>query len=276
MIVAAVLIVVGVAIAATKMFADAAPPAARSSGAPASLPATSSASPAAARPSCAELVVPAYFDANYWAKASATRPAPADMILDLPNGVGAGTAPDPNFQSLVRQAQSAGITILGYSSTVNGARPVADVEADVRHYKAWYGVTRMFLDRVSGDPAQLGYYRQLSDYIHQQDPGLTVWLNPGTFPDQGYMSVGDVVMVFEGTYAQYLTLDVPTWTDGYPASRFAHTIYATPGAVLANTLKLAAARRAGHVYVTDLVGSNPYQALPSYWARESAASCANA
>lgn len=270
MLMAGLLIVVGVAVSATanKLFAGSGP-AARSS-------ATPSVSPAAVRPSCPDLVVPAYFDANYWTRASATRPAPADMILDLPNGVGAGTAPDPAFQSLVRQAKSAGITILGYSSTVDGARPVADVEADVRHYKAWYGVTQMFLDRVSGAPAQFGYYQRISGYIHQQDPGLSVWMNPGDYPDQSYMSIGDVVMVFEGTYAQYLTLAVPKWAGGYPAARFAHTIYATPGTVLTNALSMAADRGAGHVYVTDLVGGNPYQALPSYWARESAASCGRA
>jgi hypothetical protein len=148
-----VLLALGVATAATKLLADAAP---------------------ATRASCVDLVVPAYFAANYWAQAASTKPAPANMILDLPNGVGAGTAPDPSFQALVRQAKAADITILGYSSTVDGARPMADVKADVRHYKDWYGVTGIFLDRVSGDPAHFGYYRQLSEYIHQQDPGPSV------------------------------------------------------------------------------------------------------
>jgi hypothetical protein len=75
-------------------------------------------------------------------------------------------------------------------------------------------------------------------------------------------------MVFEGTYAQYLTLQVPSWVDSYPASRFAHTIYATSPADLANALKLATSRRGGHVYVTDGSGANPYAGLPSYWSRE--------
>jgi hypothetical protein len=123
---------------------------------------------------------------------------------------------------------------------------------------------------VSGKPQQLGYYRQLAAYIHAAHRGAQVWLNPGDYPDQAYMAVGDVVMVFEGSYAEYLTDSVPGWAARYPAARFAQTIYAAPGAVLGDTLRLAQRRGAGHVYVTDLVGSNPYQGLPSYWQAEAA------
>jgi hypothetical protein len=216
---------------------------------------------------CEHLAVPAYFSPPYWETVIDSKDAPADMILDV-NGVGAGTAPDPQLQTLVRQATQAGITVLGYSSTVDGQRPAAQVESDVRDYAAWYGVTSIFLDRVSGKPQQLGYYTQLADYIHRAHRGAQVWLNPGVYPDQRYMSIGDVVMVFEGTYAQYLTDSVPSWASHYAADRFAQTIYATPGAVLGNTLQMAQRRKAGYVYVTDLVGSDPYQGLPSYWRAE--------
>jgi hypothetical protein len=266
----AVLIALGVAIAATKLFAHAAPPA------PAASPTSPTPAASAARSSCADLVVPAYFAANYWAQASGTRPPPADMILDPATGLGAGTTPDPGFQTLVRQAKSAGITILGYSSTADGARPAGDVEADARHYRDWYGVTHVFLDRVSGDPAQSGYYQGLAGYIHQLDGPGSVWLNPGVYPDQGYMAIGDVVMVFEGTYPQYQALQVPGWAASYPASKFAHTVYATPAADLASALGLAASRHALHVYVTDGTGGNPYAALPGYWSREAAGGCGGA
>jgi hypothetical protein len=217
---------------------------------------------------CPQLVVPAYFYSSaVWTQAADSQPAPSNIILDI-SGVGAGNAPEAHFQAVAEQAQVAGETVLGYISTVDGQRPVAQVEAEVRNYKAWYGVTNIFLDRVSGQPQQLAYYQQLVNYIHEFDAGSSVWLNPGDFPDQQYMSIGNVVMVFEGTYAQYVTLQMPSWVDQYPASKFAHTIYATSGADLANALKLAASRRGGHVYVTDGSGANPYAGLPSYWSRE--------
>jgi hypothetical protein len=219
---------------------------------------------------CEQLNVPAYFTAPYWEEAIKSEHKPADMILNI-NGVGAGSAPDADLQYEVKRAQAAGITVLGYSSTADGQRPAAQVEADVRDYAAWYGVTSIFLDRVTGTAQQFSYYSQLAAYIHGANPGAKVWLNPGVYPaDQNYMSIGDVVMVFEGTYAQYLDAQVPGWALSFPAGRFADTIYATPAPVLVTALNMAQERNATHVYVTDLVGSNPYQGLPSYWATEDA------
>jgi hypothetical protein len=229
--------------------------------------------PAAAR-YCRQLVVPAYFYSSaVWAQADGTRPAPSDMILDI-SGVGAGDAPQAHFTAVVRQARARGVTVLGYISTVDGQRPLGQVEAEVRNYSRWYGVTSIFLDRVSGVPPQVAYYRSLVRYIHRSSPGSSVWLNPGDVPDRDYMSIGDVVMVFEGTYSQYLGLRLPGWVRGYPASKFAHTIYAAPGRDLVSALRLATSRRAGHVYVTDRSGDNPYDGLPSYWSREASAASA--
>jgi Spherulation-specific family 4 len=218
---------------------------------------------------CEQLAVPAYFTAPYWIEAIQSKHPPADMILDI-TGVGAGTAPDAAMLYLVKKAQAAGVTVLGYSSTADGQRPIAQVEADVRNYASWYGVTSIFLDRVSGQSGQFSYYKQLADYIHAAHPGDQVWMNPGVYPDQDYMSIGDVVLVSEGTYAQYLAVKVPSWAIDYPAARFAVTIFATPKAALANALNTAEQRAAGHIFVTDLVGSNPYQGLPSYWSTEDA------
>jgi hypothetical protein len=218
---------------------------------------------------CEQLVVPAYFSAPYWIKAIQSKHPPADMILDI-SGVGAGSAPEASMLYLVKKAQAAGVTVLGYSSTADGQRPISQVEADVRDYASWYGVTSIFLDRVSGRSGQFSYYKALADYIHAAHPGDQVWMNPGVFPDQDYMSIGDVMLVFEGTYAQYLKVQVPSWASYYPAARFLHTIYATPKSALASALETAGQRGAGHIYVTDLVGSNPYQGLPSYWSAEDA------
>jgi hypothetical protein len=223
---------------------------------------------------CRQLVIPAYFYSSaIWAQTAGSKPVPSDIILDI-SGLGAGNGPQSHFQALVRQAKAAGATILGYISTVDGQRPVAQVETEARNYKAWYGVTSIFLDRVSGQPGQIAYYRQLVNYIHHFDARSSVWLNPGDYPDPEYMSIGNVVMVFEGTYAQYVALQVPSWVGRYPASKFAHTIYATPSSDLLNALKLATGRRGGHVYVTDGSGANPYAGLPSYWSREDSAASA--
>jgi hypothetical protein len=252
--------------------------AASKTASPAASPASSAGRSAGAAVStgkyCGQLVIPAYFYSSaLWTQAAESKPAPSNIILDI-SGLGAGNEPQPHFQAVVRQAKVAGVKLLGYISTVDGQRPAAQVETEVRNYKAWYGVTSIFLDRVSGEPQQANYYRQLASYIHRFDAKSSVWFNPGEFPAQEYMSMADVVMVFEGSYAQYTTLQLPSWVDKYPASKFAHTIYATPGADLSNAFKLATSRRAGHLYVTDESGSNPYAGLPGYWSDEDSAASA--
>ncbi len=221
---------------------------------------------------CQKAFVPAYFDEGTWSQATDTKPAPSAMILNPATGLGAGSAPNPAFQSAVKQARAAGTAILGYSSTDSGQRPIAQIEADVRNYKAWYRVTGIFLDSVNGVTSELPYYEQLSSYIHRVIPGSSVWLNPGIYPDQQYMSVGNVVMVFEGTYAQYRDIQVPSWAHDFPATRFANTIYGASSTSQADSaISLSRSRNAGYVYVTNLAGSNPYDALPSYWSSEDSA-----
>ena len=222
--------------------------------------------------------VPAYFYPGAgWTRAINSRPPPRLMILDV-TSTGAGRAPDRAYQAAVRRARAAGITILGYTATSYGHRPAAAVRADVRHYRSWYHVAGVFLDEVSAGPAGVGYYRQIAGYVRAADPRAVVMLNPGTYPARQYMSLGAIVVVFEGSYASYLRLHVPGWTSRYPSGRFAAAIYATPGARLASALALSARRRAGYVYVTASAGPNPYGSLPGYWPSEDsiiAAACAS-
>ena len=235
-------------------------------GAPALAPA------AAAAASCQRSFVPAYpWSSAFWTRAIDSRPAPGVMILNV-TGMGAGNAPVPHFQALVRKAHAAGVSVLGYSSTEYGQRPAGAVEADARHYKAWYKVNGMFLDLTANARSGLAYYRALATYIRAAIPRSVIWLNVGAYPARGYMSVGNVVVAFEGSYASYRGLAVPAWTAHYKAARFADVIYATPRSDLASAVSLARHRRTGHLYVTSLPGSpDPYSALPGYWTREVAA-----
>ena len=233
--------------------------------------------PGATKPACQSVVVPAYFSPSAgWTRADDTRPVPRLMILDI-SGIGAGTSPERKFQVAVRRAQAAGIEVMGYSATDYGQRPVASVEADVRNYAAWYHVTDMFLDESASSSSQLSYYRGLTDYIRRMSPGSTIMLNPGTYPDRQYMSIGDIVMVYENSYANFPGLQVPGWVRDYPATSFAFSIYATPVNRLAATIALSRQRHAGYVYVTDGEPPDPYSSLPGYWSSENsiiAAACA--
>ena len=80
------------------------------------------------------------------------------MILDITSS-GAGSAPDRAYAAAVARAQAAGIQVLGYASTDYARRPAAAVEADVRHYRAWYNVTGIFLDEAATGAGKISYYR---------------------------------------------------------------------------------------------------------------------
>jgi hypothetical protein len=219
-------------------------------------------------PSCQQSLVPAYFyPGSDWSQAIASRPPPGVMIVDITSS-GAGIAPNRIYQVTLKHARAAGITLAGYVNTDYGHRPVTAVEADVRHYRSWYGVTSIFLDEVASGPSGLPYYRQLARYIHAAVPGSKVVLNPGTYPDEGYLSVGDIVMVYENTYADYLRLRVPGWVHKFPAGKFAYAVYGAGQDQLARVIALALSRHAGYVYVTSGSGTNPYGSLPSYWRAE--------
>jgi hypothetical protein len=236
---------------------------------PSTSPGQSGSSPGSSTASaCQSTFVPAYFYSSAtWAQAIDTRPNPAVMLLNVDNGV--GTRPLSHFQTLVTQAHHAGITVLGYSSTNYGQRAVSSVETEVREYKSWYGVNGIFLDLTQGTPGEFSYYRTLATFIRSTIPNGIVWLNPGDYPAPRFMSIANVVMVFEGPYSVYLSDQVPSWVSQYSPSQFAHVIYETPASDLASAVSLSRERRAGHLFVTDLSGSgNPYGALPSYWSQE--------
>ena len=225
--------------------------------------------PGSPRKPCQAAFVPAFFSPAGWTRAVSGQNVPGTMILDITTS-GAGSAPDPAFQAAVKKARAAGVTVLGYANTSFGARPAAAVEQDVKNYKAWYGVTSILLDQTATDGGKLGYYRRLAGFIRSVDTGGAVWLNPGLYPDQRYMAIASVVMAFEGPYSSYARLRVPAWVGRYPAAKFAHTIYATPGSRLAGAVSLARSRHAGWVFVTDRSGANPYDGLPAFWPREQA------
>ena len=217
---------------------------------------------------CQSTFVPAYFYAsNIWDQAINTRPDPTVILLNVDNGV--GTSPLSHFQSLVKQAQAAGITVLGYSSTEYGARSISSVESEINDYKSWYGVNGIFLDLTQGTSGEFSYYQTLANYVRSKISGGIVWLNPGSYPEPNFMSIANVVMVFEGSYSAYLSDQVPSWISQYSPSQFANVVHDTPQSDLASAINLSRKRRAGHLFVTDLSASgNPYGALPSYWSQE--------
>ena len=217
---------------------------------------------------CQQSFVPSYFySGTLWDQAIDTSPTPSVMFLNVDNGP--GTGPVSHFQQLVQTAQQHGITVLGYVSTEYTAVSTADVEAQIADYKAWYGVNGIMLDLGEGTAAAQPYYQTLYDYIHSQIANADIWINVGAYPDSSsFMSVANVVMVFEGSYSSFEGSSPPSWVNGFARDRFAQVVYDSPQADLSAVVSQSWSRRAGYLFVTDQGLPNPYGAMPSYWSTE--------
>lgn len=209
---------------------------------------------------CLRQLVPAYFapgaPQGWDALLAGTPPGVATVIVNPANGPGG--AADPGYARIVAAARAGDIEVVGYVHTRFGARPVAEVAADVERYREWYGIDGIFMDEASAEAADLPYYRELAALVEG-----TVILNPGRVPDEGYADVADVVVTFEGTRAVYADASFPAWTTERGAARFAHLVYEAAGAEPGSVERVAAKRNAANVYVTDDAGANPWDVLPA-------------
>ena len=161
---------------------------------------------------------------------------------------------------------------MGYVHTSYASRSPAAARADVDAYYRWYNVDGIFFDEASTDCANEGYYASLNGHVKAKGGIARTILNPGTAPGHCYASTADILVTFEGSYAQYLTsYSAPAWLEHYPASRIWHVVYATPSAsAMTHAIRLSKVRRAGYLYVTPETLPNPYEVLPdgAYWSDE--------
>ena len=158
--------------------------------------------------------VPAFFYASgIWQQAADTKPVPS---LYDPRHLGARGRQQPGgaFQGIVKKEQAA-------ASRSLAIRRQPTARGRFRRSKPTSGTTRpgtgspacSWTRSRASAPASL---LPATGQLHSQDhPGTSIWINPGTYPDSSYMSVGNVVMAFEGPYAQYHNVHVPSWVFDY-------------------------------------------------------------
>ena len=206
------------------------------------------------------------------------------------------------YETQVTECQDEGLRVIAYVPTTWGDRDIDRVKYEIDKFYDFYDVDGIFLDEVSTQTSYLAYYEEIYDYIKNKPAvrnTLTV-LNPGGQTDESYMSVSDILVTFEGYYANpgpsvpdpgqwyednYLA---PSWVSDYPASRFWHLVHTT-GTIdeMAHAVRLSQDRNVGWIYVTpdemlpyDPINGytgNPWDSFPpdgspgSYWSAELAA-----
>ncbi len=215
-----------------------------------------------------QLIIPAYFyPGALWDQSINSRTSGEIMIMNPNSGPGASV--DQNYVASVLRAKAAGIRVIGYVHTSYGLRSSIEVKSEIDKFKLWYNVDGIFLDEGATDPVKLSYYKDIQSYIQQTMPGKVIVINPGVVPDEGYMSVADIVMIFEDTYGAYKTWSPPAWVSKYAPSRFAHLVHATASeADMKDAATLAFKRRGGYAFITNDLLPNPWDSLPPYYASQ--------
>jgi hypothetical protein len=246
------------------------------------------------------LGIPAYWTAD------AAGVARFDALVDAAPTVGmvvingpTSSAPvpyDPVVAAQIRKLYHAGITVLGYVDTgylgrtgmvttrVNpGSTAVADwraqAERDAAEWFALYGrhgLDGIFFDQALSacgpDDADVDVYHAIADALRVHEPDAFVALNPGTSAEECYAEVADALVIFENTYAEYLTWTPPTWVHRHRSRQFWHLVHgAATEAEMRSAVALSQQRRAGFVYVTDDTideTGSPWDTLPPYWRAE--------
>ncbi len=211
------------------------------------------------RSTCRSTLIPAYLSPEAIVDAVNGSSRPRLLVINPLNGPGLHAR--STYREAVRAAQDRGARVLGYVPTSYGARPAAEVTADIDRYRAWYGVDGIFLDEAANTAAELPYYRALGGHVGSD--GLVV-LNPGVVPAPGYFDVADVVVTFEGPYDRYADALawMPAWLRRVPPERIAHLVYgASRGDAMA---AIAHPDVPGYLYVTSGSLPDPWRTLPSY------------
>ena len=188
-------------------------------------------------------------------------------------GSGPGNIQDSNYVNAVDNLRTAGGKVIGYVPTTWGARPAADVKADIDKYVSWYNIDGIFFDEMasSGSNSSLNYYQGIYDYVKGINPAWEVMGNPGTTTAESYLTrpAADSLIVFESFASDYPGYTPSGWNFNHDPSQIGHLVHTTANqADMLTYLDLAVQRNAGQVYVTDDALNNPWDTLPTFWDAE--------
>ena len=220
------------------------------------------------------VLVPAYFyptSGDYWSALNqAAVRVPLIAIMNPNNGP--STMVNPDYTSAVNALRNAGGRVIGYVYSSYAARPLSEVKADIDRYHAFYTIDGFFIDEMTNDAdaAHLAYYEALYQDIKAKQASYLVVGNPGINTPASYLlrPTVDGLVTFENNtgYPDYAP---DPWTQTQSATAFSHLCYAVLAPdTMTNYARLAVARNAGYIYVTDDQGANPWDTLPSYWSAE--------
>jgi hypothetical protein len=213
-------------------------------------------------------------DNSLW-KAVAEAQSKVDItaVINPHNGPLSDTS-DPryrDYQKGLQALRNAKVRILGYVPTNYAKREKQKIQEDIDTYIRHYDIDGIFFDEAANIAPYKDFYAQLAAYIRTKTKLKWVVLNPGVPTAPVYVdtqhSIADTVVTFEQTYAHWIKASgPPDWTYALTASRFALLVHTAPDiSAMKRAIDLGTMRHYGYVYITNDMGANPWDTLPSYW-----------
>jgi len=170
-------------------------------------------------------------------------------IVTISVSVNVSTA-DQELLDVVVKARAAGILVFAKIKTGYGKRSLVEVKADIDLCVNLYHVDGIVFDEIPKECSCQSYYSDLYAYVKVNVAGLVV-LNVGVNVPECFALFGDILVVFDSSYNDYLKFVPLPWYANYPASTFWHNIHSCPKTLQQAALSLAIKLNAGFCYVTD-------------------------
>ena len=253
--------------ATTPTAAPATTPAPTPTAAPAATPtAAPAATPApAASGAVTGTIIPLYTpptDPSWAAVAAAKAAHPAVPVLAVVNPAnGPGAAQSADYTAGIARLTAAGVKVIGYVHTLWGARPVAELQAEMGQWQSWYpGVSGIFFDEMANAAGHEAYYSGLSAYAKGRGLGFTIG-NPGSDSSPTYVGTEDVILIYEsGGVPSAASLG--GWHASYNRSNFGVIPYAVGS--LDTSFVQSAKQYVGYIYLQSDNLPNPWDSVPPY------------
>lgn len=174
---------------------------------------------------------------------------------------GPGQQFDPVYAQSIAKLQAENVTVLGYVSTLWGAREAGAIKDDIRDYCDWYKVDGIMLDEMVSNPGLEGHYSGLTRYARSLGMGMVIG-NVGTNIAPSYIGTVDSIGTVEGDGAPPLSW-LAGWHTSYDKGNFLYVTYSqgwTDRDYIAKSAKYV-----GSIYMTDDSMPFPYDTFPSYF-----------
>jgi hypothetical protein len=198
-----------------------------------------------------------------WAAVAAAKAAhPAVPVLAVVNPAnGPGAAASADYTAGIARLTAAGVKVIGYVHTSWGARPAAELQAEMGQWQSWYpGVSGIFFDEMANAAGQESYYASLTSYAKGRGLGFTIG-NPGADSSPSYVGTEDVLLIYENSGVPSLAA-LGGWHASYNRSNFGVIPYAV-GSLDASFVQ-GAKPYVGYIYLQSDNLPNPWDSVPPY------------